>query len=1535
METNTPIIRGYELRESIGAGGFGNVYRAYQPVIDREVAIKFILPQFANQPDFIRRFETEAQLVARLEHPHIVPLFDFWRDPDGAYLVMRLLRGGSLRDVLEEMGKFNLESTAHMLDQITAALATAHRSGVVHSDLKPDNILLDEDGNAYLSDFGISQVIGREATDDSVSGSLAYISPDQLRSEPPSPQMDIYSLGIILYEMLTGKHPFDGDNPSQMVLHHLNDQLPDVRLHTPDLPEALNGVIRRATAKMPTERFPDARAVAIAFRAAFSSQAEVAAPLMVDVEHIVNPYKGLRAFEEADAADFFGREALVETMLERLKADSRFLAVVGPSGSGKSSVVMAGLVPAIRQGKLPNSERWFVVNIVPGDQPLQKLSAALLSVSVNPPPHLQDQLRADSRGLLWAVDNLLANTEGDLLLVIDQFEEVFTLTSDENERMHLLELLRHAAEAENSRLHLILTLRADFYDRPLLYEGFGGLVQKHTQVVLPLSADEIERAISGPAHRVGLQVDGDLIAAIVADVQEEPGALPLLQYALTEVFERREGIRLSLAAYQHSGGVLGALAKRADEAFGQLSIDQQHIARQMFLRLVTLGEGAEDTRRRARRSELLSITTDSRRLQSVLDTFGRYRLLTFDIEPGTREPMVEVAHEALIRTWSRLRGWLDESRNDVRLQRLLAGAAAEWEQSKQENSFLLTGARLAQYQDWIGTTDLALTAEERTYLDASIAEHQRQTALEDARRAREAALERRSRSILRALLVFMILATLGAFALSAFAFNQQGIAERSAVTATFAQGDALNQAGTAQAEANSNATAQAVALNSAATATVAQGAALYQASTAERLADEAQSLVVAAAALDSVRLGEPDMGVALAIQANTIPNPPIESRRAIVDVASASWIRARFSGHTAAVNGVAYSPDGARVVSASSDNTLIMWDAQTGAIVHKLEHHAGAVNSVAYSPDGSLIASASTDKTIALWDAETGDFSRELTGHTERVNAIAFSPDGKILASASLDKTIIMWDVATGEIIRTFTGHTDEVLALTFSPDGKQILSGGIEVLPLLWDVETGEIIRPLEGHTNSIFSVAISPDGKIGITGSRDQTLLMWNLETGENTRKLEGHTSPVRDIIFSADGKLLITASNDTNVNLWNPQTGELIRSMDGHQAEITSITLSPDGSRAITGSLDRTLLLWDIVSDDLIREFRITDRAYNVVFSPDGKTVLTATCAVFEGSSCREGMVVHWEFATGKILHQLVGHNELTWAVAFNPDATQALSAGLDGTIILWDLTTGEQIRMFEGHTNDARAVAFSADGKTALSGSDDKLMILWDVATGEILKTFTGHTDGVYGVAFSPDGTKAVSASSDTTLILWDLESGQPINTFRGHNALVRDVVFNADGTQILSASYDSALILWDIATGKPITRLLGHTSGVTSVALSADGRYAVSSSFDRSIMLWDVASGTPLRRFRRHVATVHSVAFVPGSNTEVLSASADRTMNLWHAVEYPGGIMNWLMNNRAVPELTCDQRQTYRIQPGCDETGVYPTRTPFPTAIVGS
>ena len=805
-------VRGYELGERIGSGGFGAVYRAVQPGVEREVAVKIILPQYANHPDFIRRFEAEAQLVARLEHPHIVPLYDYWREPNAAYLIMRLLRGGSLNELLKT-GPLELSLIFQFLEQIGAALHAAHRFGVIHRDLKPANILLDEDQNAYLADFGVAKNLGSPdlsnlTNADAIIGSPAYISPEQIRSEPIRPQADIYCLGVVLYEMLTGQLPFTGPTPIDQIMRHLNDPLPSLGLINSQLPSALDRILQKATAKDPADRYPDVLSLLADLRPFISAQQAVFSdqspapdtePWILTTED--NPYKGLRPFNEADAEDFFGRETLLQELLGRLAEEgelSRFLAVVGPSGSGKSSVVKAGLIPAIRRGALPGSEKWFVVDFMPGAHPFEELEAALLRIAVNPPASLLVQLKEDERGLLRAVKRILPADESvELVLVIDQFEEVFTLVTDETVRAQFLESLLASVLDERSRLHILLTLRADFTDRPLQYMDFGDLLRQRTEFVLPLTPDEMEQAISSPAKDAGLLIEPGLIARIVRDLGDQPGTLPLLQYALTELFDRRDGRTLTLAAYQEIGGVLGALGRRAEEVYTGLDESAQAIARQLFLRLVTLGEGVEDTRRRVLRSEVAGLQVggwnvdpsdlqasllqhgSGQALNHTIDAFGKARLLTFDHDPVTRGPTVEVAHEALLREWPRLRGWLTESRTDVRMQRILGSLATEW-QATQDPSFLLHGARLNQFASWAETTNISLTADERTFLEASLRARREGEAAEASRQAREQGLEQRSRNFLRALVGVFAAATVIALFLSIFAFNQRGIAQTEA-----------------------------------------------------------------------------------------------------------------------------------------------------------------------------------------------------------------------------------------------------------------------------------------------------------------------------------------------------------------------------------------------------------------------------------------------------------------------------------------------------------------------------------------------------------------------------------------------------------------------------------------------------------------------------------------------------------------------------------------------------------------------------------
>ena len=694
-------VRGYELREEIGRGDFGIVFRAYQPSVGREVAIKIIRPELVNQPSFVRGFEAEARLVAQLEHPHIVSLYDYWRDPEGAYLVMRWLRGGSLRDALER-GPWNAEPAMRLLDQVRGALSYAHRQGVVHGDLKPANVLLDEEGNAYLSDFGIaSRLTDPSESPSGVTSSPAYVTPEELQGEPRTARSDLYCLGLLTFELVTGRRPpMDGSLPSVSALR-------------PEVPEGLDAVIERATADHPEERYESVDAFVAAVGEVFGAQ-----PRGLEARYTAaeNPYQGLRAFGEAEAEHFYGRDAVVEELLGML-AERRLVAVVGPSGIGKSSVVRAGLVPAVREGQLPGSESWVVTDLYPGSYPFEELAAALLRVAVTRPPELVDELERDELGMARVVKRILP-PDTELLLVVDQFEELFTLTTDEETRRRFLDGLTRLATDARSRARVVVTLRADFLDHPLSYPEFGELLREGMCAVTVPSEDDLALAIERPAAQVGVRFEAGLVSKVVADVHDQPGALPLLQYALTELFASRTSDLLTNESYRATGGVVGALGSRAEELYERLDPSARKAARQVFLRLVTVDPQAQDTRRRVRRLELRRLEVEPAVLDEILARYGEHGLLTFDREPLTRSPTVEVAHEALLGQWERLRSWVDERREDLLLHRRLAEAVQEWEESGREEDYLPREGRLAQFESWAAATDIGITEGEREYLAA-------------------------------------------------------------------------------------------------------------------------------------------------------------------------------------------------------------------------------------------------------------------------------------------------------------------------------------------------------------------------------------------------------------------------------------------------------------------------------------------------------------------------------------------------------------------------------------------------------------------------------------------------------------------------------------------------------------------------------------------------------------------------------------------------------------------------------------------------
>jgi WD40 repeat protein len=1517
-------IKGYALQDQIGEGGFGAIYRGRQLSVDREIAIKVILPEYANRPDFIRRFETEAQLVARLEHPHIVPLIDYWRDPEGAYLVMRYLRAGSVYGRLRNNGAFSPEATLKLVEQVASALSLAHRNHIIHRDIKPDNILMDDDGNAYLTDFGIAKANTQDEEDeDSITGSPGYIAPEQITAGEIGAHTDLYSFGIVIYEVLTNHHPFAGQSASEMFLKHLQGNILEIPAGSPLSPK-VQAFIRRATARLPADRFPDAAAMAVSFREALSAEKPIETGFaVVDFSAITNPYKGLRAFDEADADDFFGRETLVQYLIQRLDGEEQFgnfLAVVGPSGSGKSSAVKAGVVPALRKGALPGSEKWFYAELTPGIDPYQNLETALLSVAINPPADLGATLRRDENGLGEAIKAILPANE-HLFLLIDQFEEVFTLLADEATRVRFLDALSNAVQdaAIKSRLHLVVTLRADFYDRPLLYETFATLIRNRTEVVIPLTTQELEAAIIRPAERAGLKVAPNLVSDIINDVREEPGTLPLLQYALTELFERRTGNMLKPESYQNIGRVNGAVARRADELYNALTPAQKSVARQVFLRLVTLGEGVEDTRRRALRSELAAVAKDADALQTILDQYGKFRLFTFDHDAQTREPTVEVAHEALIREWAQLREWLDASRGDVRTQRQVSAAANEWQTARRDASFLLRGSRLTQFDEWAKTTDLALTPFEQEYLQASLQERQVQEAAEAERRTREQKLERRARQTLRGLVGVMAVAVVVALGLTAFAFSRSQ-AEQQARTV------------------------------------------------AEERAAEVASLALASAGQQALNENDLDLSVALALEANKTIAPPSESRRMLLQVASLPGTN-QLLRHRNPLWAVALSPDAKLIASGGGPTTpasnlyqgrptflplnsappgaggpppdyaITLWDRTAGKEIARLEGHTNTITDLAFAPDGKTLYSAAADGSVRVWDIASGKETRQVIKAGAQVLAIALSPDGSSILVSTFDletnkNSLTLLNNQSGEEIRRFGGSRDVFASIAFSPDGKLILAAPAPSSPaaplmdapdiIQWDAQTGNEVRRLRGHQGGVFSVAYSPDGKYALSGGVDGAVIYWSLETGEIVRRLPApYDRFAYRVAISPDGRFGLSYGFESFFILWDLNSGAELSRFLYPQAPITDIAFAPDGRSVITAGSDAVARDWDLFSRDEVRRMFAPAGTgqWALAISPDGKTAVSASGTPNWYRPYFGANLLHvWDIATGKEIRTLQGAKSTINMAAFLPDGKRLLTVSGntfgpgENVMLMWDMETGEIIRRYESPMTALTGLAITRDGKQALTLAFGVALILWDLESGRPVNVFQG-TMPFSQVALSPDGKFAVSGEGNGVVTRWDMATGQPVQKYEGvHRFFIQDVVYSSDGTFFVTGGADDLIVVWDVASSQPKGLYNLARSSIRSLALSPDDKLLLIGTAGADLFLLDLAAGELVGTYNGYRSQVWQTRFTPDGK-HGLATSWDGNLIMWRIEpQLLPELKAWTQENRFTRAFNCEERRRFRLVP---------------------
>jgi WD40 repeat protein len=574
--------------------------------------------------------------------------------------------------------------------------------------------------------------------------------------------------------------------------------------------------------------------------------------------------------------------------------------------------------------------------------------------------------------------------------------------------------------------------------------------------------------------------------------------------------------------------------------------------------------------------------------------------------------------------------------------------------------------------------------------------------------------------------------------------------------------------------------------------------------------------------------------------ASRAPGPWIRPLQPVLRPPGTALVRT-LEGHSQWVSSVTMTADGRRAVSASADNTLKVWDLETGRQLCTLEGHSDVVNGVAVSADGRRAVSASRDKTLIIWDLDTGSQLRTLEGHSKGVNGVALSGDGRRAVSASSDETLIVWDLETGRELCTLGPHWNKVKGVAVSLDGRRAVSASWDTTLKVWDLEIGSELCTLEGHSGGVNAVALSGDGRSAVSADERNTLKVWDLESGREMRTLEGHSDVVDGVAVSADGRRAVSASRDKTLIIWDLDTGSQLRTLEGHSEGVNGVALSGDGRRAVSASSDNTLKVWELEAGRRPRTLQ-TPHSYEVnsmAVSADGRYAVSAS---------NDATLKLWDVENGRQLRSLERDSLPFISVAVSPNGRRAVSGSWDKSLRLWELETGRELRALWGHLHWVLGIAISSDGRRAVSASADHTLKVWDLETSRELRTLEGHSDWVRDVAVSADGRRAVSASDDHTLKVWDLETGRQLRTLEGHTDRVNGVAVSADGRRAVSASWDQTLKVWDLETGDELRTLEGHSDGVNGVAVSPDMRRAASASSDKTLKVWDLKTGEALATF---------------------------------------------------------------------------------------
>ena len=1215
-----------------------------------------------------------------------------------------------------------------------------------------------------------------------------------------------------------------------------------------------------------------------------------------------NPYRGLESFDEEHSKLFFGRTELVEKLQKFVKTHP-LTVVLGASGSGKSSLVKAGLIPQLRQEK---TEKWSILPpIRPGETPFQALNNALKNAQL-PEVAVQNPQQNLAMSIdVWAKDN----PNSKLLLFIDQSEEIITLCQNEDERKEFFQQILTAIDAHRDKLRVVLSLRSDF-EPQVRDAGFKfipkGYSVKNTElknrwqrgrfIVPAMTRGELRDAIEKPAEaRVMYFQPHELVERLVDEVADMPGALPLLSFGLSELYLKylkrqweaeNAGDTIDRALtqsdYQDLGGVIQSLTQRADEEYETLVKEDEayaKIIRLVMLRMVAIG-GGELARRRVPLSELEYPLEENALVKEVIERFTKARLLVTG-EDAEGKPYVEPAHDVLVRGWQKLLAWKQEDEEGLLLQRRLTPAATEWESVKQKEKpsifqakgeLVINGLDQGLYKVesllnkipaqiarlWRRSQNQQERSKEKNsqflwnsnpyldVLDQELKSDDNWFNQVEAEFVQESVLQKRKNISWRLRIAIAVI--LGLSGLTILAVYNANVAERRRI----------------------NADIRAFSLSS------------------KSLLDSNQQLEANIDAIKAGRLLEDnekiDIEPETQMQAITALQRVVYTQRLPIQTELPNFREInRLEGHNSGVRAINFSNNGSLIASGSEDNTIKIWK-RDGTLLNTFTGHTKTVRSIGFSPDDQILVSASDDKTLKLWDIENKTLLRTFEGHTGTIPTVSFSPNSQLIASASADGTIKIWNSETG-LIKTIDNAHDVVRdgpyvqSVQFSPDGQSLASGGYDGLIKLWKID-GTLINSFQ-HGYIVWDVSFSPDGQTIASAGADKQIKLWSRD-GTLLKTLKGHLSSVRRVDFSFDGETLASASEDNTVKIWSKDGTLQFTSLKGHSGWVWDVAFSPNHSEAqvlASASRDGTIKLWR-QEETALKRLDVDFVPDFIRFSPDGTTIAIGN---WEGT-------VLWNLENNQVRNLETGPTD---NISFSLDGKiLAIAGSYSKTVKLWNLTTHDS-KILGGHKEHVSSVLFNPHQKLLASGSWDRTVKLWnfDNLNGTINKSCAnegnkGEEGYVSSLSFSPDGKLLAFGSWDGTVKLWpwNLEC-QAIETVITHGDRVQDISFSPDGKMIASASSDNTIKLWTL--GETDSRTLrGHNAWVLSLSFHPNGKILATGSSDQTVKLWGIDSGSEIETLKSHkpvegLGMWPKVSFNPDGKILASTSPGDKTIVLWN------------------------------------------------------